>query len=100
SIISRLMFALVLLAPLSAAAADIPVTYTVEEKKLKDALAGTQLTFTLYRDSACAATQVYSTVIAIENVALITKLKQFTPKNDVKLPKTVALQTTLPAVTA
>jgi hypothetical protein len=43
---------------------------------------------------------VYSTVVNVENVALITKVKQFTPKNDAKLPNTVALQTTLPGVTA
>ena len=88
-----------LLAPLAARAADIPVTFTTKEKDLKSALAGTPLTFALYSDPACA-TQVYSTVVNVENVALITKVKQFTPKNDVKLPNTVALQTTLPGVAA
>jgi len=38
---------------------------------------------------------VHEQVIPIENVNLITKFKQFTPKNDVKLPKTVAMQQTL-----
>jgi hypothetical protein len=88
-----------LLAPLAARAADIPVSFTTKEKDLKSALAGTPLTFALYDDPACA-NQVYSTVVNVENVALITKMKQFTPKNDTKLPNTVALQTTLPGVTA
>lgn len=87
-----------LLAPLAAIAADIPVTFTTKEKDLKSALAGTALTFALYGDPACT-NQVYSSVVNVENVALITKVKQFTPKNDVKLPNTVALQTTLPGVT-
>jgi hypothetical protein len=88
-----------LLAPLAALAADVPVTFTTKEKELKSALAGTPLTFALYGDPACT-NQVYTTVINVENVALITKMKQFTPKNDTKLPNTVALQTTLTGVTA
>lgn len=80
-------------------AADIPVQFTTKEKDLKSALAGTPLTFALYSDAGCT-NQVYTTVINVENVALITKMKQFTPKNDTKLPNTVALQTTLSGVTA
>lgn len=94
-----LALAAVIVAPCVARAADVPVTYTCQEKPLKAAIAGTMLTFTLYNDSACT-NQVYSTGVLIENVALITKLKQFTPKNDTKLPNTVALQHTLPNVTA
>jgi hypothetical protein len=86
-------------APIAAWAADIPVSFTTKEKDLKSALAGTPLTFALYSDSGCT-TQVYSTIVNVENVALITKMKQFTPKNDTKLPNTVALQTTLPGVAA
>ncbi len=88
----------VLLAPLAVWAADIPVNYTVREKQLKAALAGTTLTFSLFNDAACTG-QVYTTPVLIENVALITKVKQFTPKNDTKLPNTVALQHTLSGVT-
>ncbi len=91
--------ALLVSVPLVAAAADIPVTFTTKEKDLKAAIATTPLTFALYSDAACG-NQVYTTVVAVENVALITKLKQFTPKNDVKLPNTVALQHTLTGVTA
>ncbi len=98
--VARSLIAVALaLAPLVAIAADIPVTFTTKEKDLKSALAGTQLTFALYRDAACTD-QVYSTIVNVENVALITKIKQFTPKNDTKLPSTVALQHTLTGVTA
>ena len=100
---NRLRFAalaILLLAPVAARAADIPVVYTVQEKPLKTtALAGTMLTFTLYSDSVCT-TAVYSTVVAVENVTLIVRLKQLTPKGDTKLPATDALQHTLPVVTA
>src|SRR5262245_29203313 len=86
-------------APLVVAAADLPVTFSTQEKPLKAAIAGTPLTFALYRDAACT-NQVYTTNVNVENVALITKIKQFTPKNDTKLPNTVMLQHTLPGVTA
>src|SRR5690349_11350763 len=96
----RTAVALVLaLGPLAAVAADLPVTFTTQEKPLKAASAGTQLTFALYGDAACT-NQVYTTTVNVENVALITKVKQFTPKNDAKLPNTVMLQHTLPGVTA
>lgn len=91
--------AALLLAPLAAWAADIPVSYTVKEKDLKAAVAGTTLTFTIYNDPACT-NQVHTAPVLVQNVALITKIKQFTPKNDTKLPNTVALQHTLPGVTA
>jgi hypothetical protein len=98
-LVRSVVFLGLVLAPLALSAADIPVQFTTKEKDLKSALAGTPLTFALYGDAACT-NQVYSAVINVENVALITKMKQFTPKNDVKLPNTVALQTTLPGVTA
>jgi len=93
------VIAALVVAPLLAVAADLPVTFTTKEKDLKAAIATTVLTFSLYRDAACT-NQVYTTNVAVENVALITKIKQFTPKNDTKLPNTVALQHTLPGVTA
>jgi len=99
SVVRSMVALALLLVPLAARAADIPVSFTTKEKDLKSALAGTPLTFALYSDAACT-TQVYSTVVNVEKVALITKLKQFTPKNDTKLPNTVALQHTLTGVTA
>lgn len=87
------------LTPFAARAADLPASYTLEEKPFKAAIAGTSLTFALFSDAACT-TQVYTTAVLVENVALITKLKQFTPKNDTKLPNTLLLQHTLAGVTA
>jgi hypothetical protein len=43
---------------------------------------------------------VQSTPVLAENVGILSKLKQMTPKNDVKLPNTVELRTTLTGVTA
>lgn len=87
-----------LVLPSLARAADLSVEYTAREKDLKAAIAGTPLTFALYSDAACT-TLVQSTIVAVENVELITKLKQFTPKNDTKLPNTVELHTVLGGVT-
>ena len=89
-----LVLTALLILPSLATAADLSVGYTVREKNLKAAIAGTPLTFALYSDAACT-TLVQSTIVAVENVSLITKLKQFTPKNDTKLPNTVELQTVL-----
>jgi hypothetical protein len=83
----------------SAAAADLEVRYSVEEKPLKAAVSGTQLTFALYTDDACADL-AQSFVVNVENVSLLSKLKQMTPKNDTKLPNTVELRTALAGVTA
>jgi hypothetical protein len=94
-----ILAALVLLAPLAARAANVPVTYTVDEKQLKAAVAGTTLTFILYNDAACTS-QVYSGGVLIENVTILARLKQFTPKNSPKRPKTVALEHTLVGVTS
>ena len=82
-----------------ASASDLPVTYNVQDKGLKSgAPAGTQLTFTLFTDSACA-NQVYQALIAIEDVTLISKLKLATPKHAAKAPVTDQIQATLTGVT-
>jgi hypothetical protein len=94
-----ILLAVLMLASRVAGAADLPVSYTVAEKPLKAAVAGTSLTFELYGDAACA-TLVQSTPVLAENVGILSKLKQMTPKNDVKLPNTVELRTTLAGVTA
>src|SRR2546426_10010349 len=87
----RLTIVALLAVPFVARAADLPITYTVEEKPLKTALAGTNLTFELFQDAACTAPPAYSTSILIENVTLIVRLKQLTPKGDTKLPHADAL---------
>lgn len=72
-------------------AADFPLTYTVEEKPLKAAVAGTPLTFSLHRDAGCADAPVYTAVWNIEDVTFITRLKMFTPKGDTKTPGTAEI---------
>jgi len=99
-LLTRSQFTALLAPPSLARAADLPVRYTVQEKPLKAAIAGTSLTFALFRDSACATTAVQSSSILIENVTFITKIKQFTPKGDTKLPSTDELAVTLSGVTA
>jgi len=96
----RSLLAALLALPSLARAADLPVRYTVQEKPLKTAIAGTSLTFELFRDSACTTPAVHSASVLIENVTLITKLKQLTPKGDTKLPSTDELALTLTGVTA
>jgi hypothetical protein len=92
-----LTVAAVLAAPLAAAAADLPARYTADEKAIKAAIAGTNLTFKLYSDALCASL-VSTTVIAIENVDLIARIKPFNPKNAVKKKNTVELRATLTGV--
>ena len=82
------------LAPFVIAAADLPVSYLVEEKPLKAAITGTPLTVELYSDNACT-TLVQLVPVDVEDVTLLLKLKQMTPKNDAKLPNTVEMRTTL-----
>lgn len=93
------VLASLLLLARTASAADLDVRYTVEEKPLKAAVLGTPLTFALYADDACTS-PAQSFVVNVENVSLLSKLKQMTPKNDTKLPNTVELRTTLSGVTA
>jgi hypothetical protein len=92
-----LLAAAALLVPLAASAADLPVSYLVEEKPLKAAIAGTSLSFELYSDNTCTAL-VQSVSVLVENVTILSKLKQMTPKGDTKLPNTVELRTTLAGV--
>src|SRR3989442_11725366 len=77
----RTLLAALLALPCLATAADLPVLYTVQEKPLKTmAIAGTSLTFELFRDTACTIAAVYTTSIPVENVTIIRRLKQLTPK--------------------
>jgi hypothetical protein len=84
----------------AARASDLPVTYAVQDKPLKtSAVAGTPLTFTLYRDAVCTQ-QVYQATVPVQNVTLISKLKLLTPKGATKAPTTDEIRATLPGVTA
>ncbi len=94
-----LALAAVIAAPCVARAADLPVSYTVDEKMLKLAIAGTNVTFDLYTDSACAGPIAHTETVAIENVDIISRLKLFKAKGAlVKPPKTDELRHTLTGV--
>lgn len=58
----------------------LPVSYTVDEKALKAAVAGTNVTFDLYTDSACSGPIAYTETLPIENVEIISRLKLRMPK--------------------
>lgn len=88
------IFGLITLVAASAGAADVPVRYTVDDKALKAAVSGTMLTFSLYSDSACTA-QMFSQVVAIDNVGAIEKLKRVKPKGGTKPPSTDELEAAL-----
>lgn len=94
-----LLAALAVLAPLAASAADLPVRYAVDEKQLKNAVTGTNLTFELYSDAACT-TLVDGTVVTIDNVGVRERVKQFKPKSGAAQAKIVELHQTMLGVTA
>lgn len=77
-----------------APAADLPVAYNVQDKPLKEAVAGTALTFQLHADSACT-TPYFTQTIPIDDVDIISKLKLFAPKDGAKLPKTDTIHAVL-----
>lgn len=85
--------AVVVLGVESARAADLVVTYDVEDKPLKEAVSGTMLTFDVFEDAACTSYVVQQT-IPIDNVK-VTKLKLFAPSGGVKPPKTDTMQATI-----
>jgi hypothetical protein len=93
------LLTLALALPLAARAADVPTTYTVNDTALKAAIAGTNLTFTLYTDAACTQ-QAYQQVVPIETVAFVSRLKRFTPKSAPKGPNIDEVHETLTGVSA
>jgi hypothetical protein len=92
------LVAFLFLAPAIAGAADIPVTYLVDESALKNAVTGTSLTFELHNDSLCAGV-VHSSAKTIDNV-VVSRLKRFKPSGGAKPPRTAEIRTTLTGVTA
>jgi hypothetical protein len=92
-----MLVALALVLPMTAGAADLPVRYTVDEKQLKNAISGTNLTFQLYSDAACT-TLVDSAIVTIDNVGVRERVKQFKPKSGAQQAKIVELHQTMLAV--
>jgi hypothetical protein len=83
----------------ASAVADVRVTYTVQDKALRAAVSGTNLTFTLFSDSGCTM-QVGSPVTGtIDNVAIIERLKRFTPSGGTKGSATDRMVQVLAGVT-
>jgi hypothetical protein len=98
---TRLLCVSLLVAGSFAAAADLPVQYTVDDKVLKGAVAGTNLTFQLYGDAACSGSVVHSQSVAVESVNVVSRLKRFrAPGSPTPPPKTAELSQTLTGVTA
>jgi len=90
---------LLALAAFAVHAAELPVSYTVDEKALKTAVAGTNVTFDLYTDNACTSPIAHTETVPIENVDIISRLKLLKPKNAlVKPPTTDELRHTLTGV--
>ena len=85
---------LVLLWASPASAASVPLSYRVDAKALKAAVSGTELTFELYRDAACAQLH-HSGAAAIDDLDFVSQLKLFKPKGGAKLPKSAELRHTL-----
>ena len=89
-----------LMAAIVARASDLPVSYAVQLKPLRaSAVAGTPLTFTLFSDADCTH-QVHQSIVSIENVALIARLKLMIPRGASSVPSPSILLTTLTNVTA
>jgi hypothetical protein len=78
-------------------AADLPVSYTVNDQVLRSAVNGTNLTFTLHGDAACTSA-VHTEVVPVESVTVISRLKRFRAKGAPLPPKTAELRHTLAGV--
>jgi hypothetical protein len=91
-----------LFVPTIASAADVPVSYTVDDKNLKNlALATTPITFELYTDAACSGPIAHTEIANLDNVDVIARLKRLKPKQaPAPPPKTADLRHVLTGVTA
>ncbi len=99
SLLSMILAVVVSLVPSAPARAlDVPVVYAVDGVALKDAVAGTMLTWELHGDSTCSDL-LHTTTTAIDD-AMIVALKRSKVRGGVKPPKTSELRMTLAGVTA
>ena len=78
--------------------ASVPVSYNVDQTALRQAVAGTPLTFTLYSDAACSAS-IAVDVVAVENVVPLEKLKSVRTPGAAAPPKIARLNHVLTGVT-
>src|SRR5689334_16834121 len=70
------------------AGANVRVSYTVDDKAVKAAVAGTALTFQLYSDSGCTSAVGAPVNVMAENVELIERLKRFHVAGAASPPRT------------
>jgi hypothetical protein len=77
--------------PAAGNAGDLSLAYTVDAKELKQAVAGTALTFELYEDEACS-TLLSSAQVLVEDVDQLLQLKLARPKGAPKPAKAVELR--------
>jgi hypothetical protein len=95
---SALALSLALLSwPTAGRAADVPVSYSVDAKELKQAVAGTALTFELFSDAACSSS-VHQAQVLAEQVSQVVELKLARRKGAPKPPKTAELRHVLSGV--
>ena len=78
---------------------DVQVSYLVDEKALRGAVAGTTLTFSLYADNGCTTAVGGPATVTIEHT-LIERLKRLTPKGATKAAATDRLTAVLTGVSA
>lgn len=77
----------------SAAAIDVPVTYTVERRDLRAAPSGTDILLELHDNAACTSLQ-HSEVVPVDDLLLL-ELKRLKPINGSTPPRTADLRYTL-----
>jgi hypothetical protein len=93
----HLIGAALVILPTALWAADADVSYLIARADLKQAVAGTQLTFALYGDSGCT-TNVATQVVNVEDVQLIEQVNAVVPKDAPKVPESARLLTTLTGI--
>lgn len=85
---AALLYALVAATP--AAAADVRISYTVEDKALKQAVSGTVLTFELFDEPTCTAPPVFTATPLIDDL-FVERVKRFKPSGGAKPPNTARM---------
>src|SRR5215470_288790 len=78
--------------PLAADASEVRVSYLLETRPFKAAVAGTPLTLSLHTDSACTGSPAATAVVNSDALALIQPLKRTTPKGGTRPPATSRIE--------
>lgn len=78
---------------------DLPVSYRVLLSKTKRQVNGTQLTFNLHTDAACATAPIFTDTVFIENASLLEELRLIKRTGADPAPRLAHLQHVLTGVT-